>query len=86
MNEPHIEAQRWLRQAQADLDVVHTLHAAGHHAAACFYSQQAAEKALKAAVPGEAFTNAQAQTAQESAEYIISVVATYFRTATDISG
>jgi HEPN domain-containing protein len=31
------------------------------------------------AVPGEAFTNSQAQTAQESAEYIIGVVETYFR-------
>jgi HEPN domain-containing protein len=50
MNESHVEAQRWLRQAQADLAVVRTLHAAGHHAAACFYSQQAAEKALKAVV------------------------------------
>jgi HEPN domain-containing protein len=141
MNEPHLEAQRWLRQAQADLAVVRTLRAAGHHAAACFHSQQAAEKALKAvvfahgarvvlghsvrelarqceaydptfagvaegaalldqfyittrypnglpspAVPGEVFTNAQAQTAQESAEYIISVVETFFRTSTDISG
>jgi hypothetical protein len=26
MNEPHLEAQRWLRQAQADLAVVCTLH------------------------------------------------------------
>jgi HEPN domain-containing protein len=141
MNEPHIEAQRWLRQAQADLAVVRTLRTAGHHAAACFHSQQAAEKALKAvifahgarvvlghsvrelarqceaydaifagmadgaalldpfyittrdpnglpspAVPGEAFTNAQAHTAQESAEYIISVVEIYFRTHMDISG
>jgi HEPN domain-containing protein len=50
MNEPHIEAQRWLRQAQADLAVVRTLYAAGHHAAACFHSQQAAEKALKAVI------------------------------------
>ena len=32
MNGPHIEAQRWLRQAQANLAVVRTLHAAGHHA------------------------------------------------------
>jgi HEPN domain-containing protein len=50
MNEPRIEAQRWLRQAQADLAVVRTLRAAGHHAAACFHSQQAAEKALKAVI------------------------------------
>jgi HEPN domain-containing protein len=37
------------------------------------------------AVPGEAFTHAQAHTAQESAEYIISVVETYVRTRMDIS-
>ena len=42
------EARRWLRQAKADLDVVVTLRSAGHYAAACFHSQQAAEKALKA--------------------------------------
>lgn len=43
-----VEAQRWFRQAQADLDVVRTLRASQHYAAACFHSQQAAEKALKA--------------------------------------
>lgn len=48
MNDPRVEAQRWFRQAEADLAVVTTLRAAGHDAAACFYSQQAAEKALKA--------------------------------------
>jgi len=48
MNAPRLEAQRWFRQAQADLAVVRTLRGAGHHAAACFHSQQAAEKALKA--------------------------------------
>jgi HEPN domain-containing protein len=48
MNAPVVEARRWWQQAQADLTVVHTLCAAGHHAAACFQSQQAAEKAVKA--------------------------------------
>jgi HEPN domain-containing protein len=48
MNAPQLEAGRWFRQAQADLEVVRTLQAAKHHAAACFYAQQAAEKALKA--------------------------------------
>ena len=48
MNARQVEAQRWYRQAQTDLDVVRTLRSAGHHAAACFHSQQAAEKALKA--------------------------------------
>jgi HEPN domain-containing protein len=48
MNAPVAEARRWWQQAQADLTVVHTLCAAGHHAVACFQSQQAAEKAVKA--------------------------------------
>ena len=48
MNARQVEARRWYRQAQSDLDVVRTLHSAGHHAAACFHGQQAAEKALKA--------------------------------------
>ena len=48
MKAPRLEAQRWFQQAQADLAVVRTLRSAGHYAAACFYSQQTAEKALKA--------------------------------------
>ena len=48
MNAPRLEARRWFQEAQADLAVVRTLRGAGHHAAACFHSQQAAEKALKA--------------------------------------
>lgn len=48
MNEPRVEARRWFLQAQADLDVVRTLRAGDHYAAACFHAQQAAEKALKA--------------------------------------
>jgi len=48
MNAHQVEARRWFQQAQADLAVVRTLRSAGHHAAACFHSQQAAEKALKA--------------------------------------
>lgn len=42
------EAKRWLAQAQYELDVA--LHDAegGFYAAACFYAQQATEKALKA--------------------------------------
>ena len=45
MNAPRDEARRWVRQARSDLDVVRTLRSGGHHAAACFYSQQIAEKA-----------------------------------------
>jgi HEPN domain-containing protein len=48
MNAGAIEARRWFLQAQADLEVVRTLQAGGHYAAACFHCQQAAEKALKA--------------------------------------
>jgi HEPN domain-containing protein len=50
MNASRIEAQRWFRQARADLEVVRTLLAEGHYAAACFHAQQVAEKALKAAL------------------------------------
>jgi HEPN domain-containing protein len=53
MNVREIEAQRWFKQAQADLEAVRALQAAGHHAAACFYAQQAAEKALKAVLYGQ---------------------------------
>jgi len=35
-------------QARADLEVVRTLYAGKHYAAACFHAQQAGEKALKA--------------------------------------
>ena len=48
MNAHRLEARRWFQEAEADLAVVRTLQDAGHHAAACFHSQQAAEKALKA--------------------------------------
>ena len=48
MNARRVEAQRWFRQAQTDLEVVRTLLSSQHYAAACFHSQQAAEKALKA--------------------------------------
>ena len=48
MNASRLEARRWFQEAQADLAVVRTLRGARHYAAACFHSQQAAEKALKA--------------------------------------
>jgi HEPN domain-containing protein len=48
MKTPSIEALRWLRQAQSDMEVVQTLLTGKHYAQACFYSQQVAEKALKA--------------------------------------
>jgi HEPN domain-containing protein len=42
------EAERWLRQARDDLEAAHVLADAKHYAQACFLSQQATEKALKA--------------------------------------
>lgn len=41
-------AQRWLRQAEDDLQAAQALLAAGKYAQACFFAQQAAERALKA--------------------------------------
>jgi HEPN domain-containing protein len=52
MNVPHREAKRCFRQAQADLEVVRSLCASGHYAAACFQAQQAGEKAIKLNNPG----------------------------------
>jgi HEPN domain-containing protein len=46
MNAHRVEARRWFRQAKADLEVVRSLRSSQHYAAACFHSQQAAEKAL----------------------------------------
>lgn len=42
------EAERWFRTAQEDLFAANALRQAGAYAQACFYSQQAGEKALKA--------------------------------------
>ncbi len=48
MSARRTEAERWLRSAHEDLDSARTLASAGHHAPACFFAQQAAEKAVKA--------------------------------------
>jgi HEPN domain-containing protein len=42
------EGKRWLRQAEEDLDVAHSLLEAKKYYMVCFVCQQAAEKALKA--------------------------------------
>lgn len=42
------EVNRWLSDALWDLDTAALLHRNGRHNAACFYAQQAAEKAAKA--------------------------------------
>ena len=46
--DPRAEALRWWRQAEEDLDTARKLAEIGKHYAACFFSQQAAEKAIKA--------------------------------------
>ena len=43
-----MEEERWLRQAEKDLESARDSGKAGHYEWACFQSQQAAEKALKA--------------------------------------
>jgi HEPN domain-containing protein len=48
MNEQAIQRDRWLRSAREDLAYARVAATAGHHAPACFHSQQAAEKAAKA--------------------------------------
>lgn len=41
------EAERWVGQAEEDLEAARVLRDGGRYAQACFYSQQSAEKALK---------------------------------------
>jgi HEPN domain-containing protein/predicted nucleotidyltransferase len=43
-------AQSWLQQAQSDLESARVLRRAGQFAQACFFAQQAGEKAMKAAL------------------------------------
>ena len=42
------EAERWIRQAEDDLDGTSCLFESAHYSLACFHCQQAVEKALKA--------------------------------------
>jgi len=46
--DPAREYRRWLRQAESDLDDARYNMAGDRHSLACFLSQQAAEKAVKA--------------------------------------
>lgn len=48
MSEARAEAARWLAAARHDLDYAEHAAAGGFHAPACFFAQQAAEKAVKA--------------------------------------
>lgn len=46
--DPRAEGERWLAQSSHDLDAARYLRDGGRHNLACYQSQQAAEKALKA--------------------------------------
>lgn len=48
MRKPAHEGRRWLKQAEHDLEAARYNRQGGFHAVACFYAQQAAERALKA--------------------------------------
>ena len=48
MNDARANADRWLAAARDDLDSARYLASGGRHAPACFFAQQAAEKAVKA--------------------------------------
>lgn len=48
MEKLRLNESRWYRQAVDDLDAVQVLVDAGKYPQACFYAQQAAEKAIKA--------------------------------------
>jgi HEPN domain-containing protein len=48
MHDPKKEASRWLEQSRRDLDDARYNASGNRHNVACFLSQQAAEKALKA--------------------------------------
>lgn len=52
MKDPRRDAERWLRQAEIDLEASRAL-AERFSALACFHAQQAAEKALKAVLYGD---------------------------------
>jgi len=53
MNDARANADRWLAAARDDLDSARYLASGGRHAPACFFSQQAAEKAIKAVHYGQ---------------------------------
>jgi HEPN domain-containing protein len=53
MNDARANADRWLVAARDDLESARYLASGGRHAPACFFSQQAAEKAVKAVHYGQ---------------------------------
>ena len=69
-----IEARRWLAQAEADLSTAILLRDAGVHYAACFHSQQAAEKALKAVLFARGARRVFGHSVGELAKEVVAVV------------
>jgi HEPN domain-containing protein len=53
MNDARGNADRWLAAARDDLESARYLASGGRHAPACFFSQQAAEKVVKAVHYGQ---------------------------------
>ena len=53
MTDARANANRWLAAARDDLDSARYLASGGRHAPACFFAQQAAEKAVKAVHYGQ---------------------------------
>ena len=79
MNARQVEARRWYRQAQSDLDVVRTLRLAGHLDQ--FYIPTRYPNGLPSpAVPGEAYTETQAATAQEAADRVLAAAGAFLGT------
>jgi HEPN domain-containing protein/predicted nucleotidyltransferase len=66
--EPTAEAERWLAQSQYELDVARHSSEGRFHAAACFYAQQAAEKALRAYLYATGERRAMGHAVQELAQ------------------
>jgi len=52
-----LNAERWIKQAEADLKAARTSLGGGSFEWACFQSQQAAEKALKALIYSKGLTS-----------------------------
>lgn len=87
MNALQVEAQRWFRQAQADLAVVHTLKSAGYYAALLdqFYIPTRYPNGLPSpAIPDETYTEIQAEAAQAAAKHVLSLVETFLRQHTEV--
>ena len=78
------DAPLWLRQAADDYRFGRLALRNQFHAQACFIAQQAAEKAVKDALPGitpsDAFSEAQARTALRAARRILSWAQAHLRT------